>query len=111
MLWEMMLTCGAFPSGMLKVGDYTQKHFEEEGDFLRRDPMGVVPLQEFSKAVRPVKPQIEEALKETPSESDAEEHASLVCRFADFLSRCIILDHSKRVTPEEALTHEFFKKG
>jgi serine/threonine protein kinase len=34
---------------------------------------------------------------------------ALVCGFLDLLSKCLVLDPSKRITVKAALQHDFFK--
>lgn len=123
MIKQMLDICSAqfFPASMrmktkhASLGQFAPNHFNADGDFLSKDADDnggrerVLPITRFKKPSRSILGRCEKNLAEPPDGVDAGSHQAMVRHFADLLVLCTKPDPSKRVLPEQALLHAFFK--
>eukprot|EP01114_Cavostelium_apophysatum_P013047 TRINITY_DN3077_c0_g1_i2.p1 TRINITY_DN3077_c0_g1~~TRINITY_DN3077_c0_g1_i2.p1 ORF type:complete len:702 (+),score=197.94 TRINITY_DN3077_c0_g1_i2:235-2340(+) len=108
MLFMQMEVCGPFPKKLLKRGEFSSQHFEENGSIRRlmKDKItgkDYVKIHSFQKATRDIK---DELLNSSPYELDAEEKR-LIVQLWELLSQMLVLDPAQRISVEEALRHPF----
>jgi len=108
MLHQMLETCGAFPEGLRKSGEFANRHFKETGDFLCQEPKATMPMARFKQPSKSALSLLETALKKPPPGADERRHAAAVQSFGDLVAKCVTVDPAKRVVPEHALAHGFF---
>ena len=101
MLKMMMELKGKLPNKVLKRGEFTTQHFNEQFQFLLAEKGGSG--KEVSKVVNlEVKKDIKSRLL---TRGDGER--PLVENFADLLEKILTLSPEKRMTVEEAMAHPF----
>ncbi|KAL1916402.1 uncharacterized protein VTP21DRAFT_5593 [Calcarisporiella thermophila] len=108
MLRYMMELKGRFPNRMLRRGQFSERHFEENGEFMsieidRLSNKETVKSKLFSKPTRDLKSR----LVSSGSGGGRDEDSKLLLHFVDFLDRCLNLNPEKRMTVKEALQHPF----
>jgi serine/threonine-protein kinase PRP4 len=116
----IMEICGPFPKKLLSSAHhpFISQHFSSNDDymFMERftDPLdsSKVLVRKLPMPSKPTRFIIDDLLS---SNNDNGDNSSLspterawVHRLADLITKCLILDPKKRITPEEALQHDFF---
>jgi serine/threonine-protein kinase PRP4 len=110
MLRLFMELKGRFNNKMLKRGEFTSQHFDEDNNFLRQDVDKLAADQVSIKVVsitKPLKDMRARLLKNTNELREGDKE--MLLQFVDFLDRCLALSPDKRLTPKEALQHPFLK--
>eukprot|EP01017_Pseudomicrothorax_dubius_P032767 TRINITY_DN4324_c0_g1_i10.p1 TRINITY_DN4324_c0_g1~~TRINITY_DN4324_c0_g1_i10.p1 ORF type:complete len:622 (-),score=149.77 TRINITY_DN4324_c0_g1_i10:97-1962(-) len=107
MLKLMMLAKGRFPHKLLKKGEYVHKHFDEDYTFLSQEIDPVTRETYVKRIMMPEKPTKEISAMMAPF-ATADDQKTLKT-FVDFLEKCLALDPSKRLTPEDGLSHPFIR--
>ncbi|KAI9097325.1 kinase-like domain-containing protein [Phlyctochytrium arcticum] len=110
MLRLMMDLKGKFPNKMLRKGQFTFKHFDEDANFLLAEVdkvtgKDVVRKMLFTKPNKDLKTRFFSGDTVTPP-TDGEDR-QLLLHFTDFLERSLHLNPEKRLTVKEALSHPF----
>jgi serine/threonine-protein kinase PRP4 len=106
MLRIQMETQGSFHRKLLKKSAFVSEHFDENFVFqrVRTDPVTGKELREqYPIKIRRV---MLDELKKSSGVMNAEQFRVLR-QLAGLISRCLDMDPAKRITPEEALKHEF----
>jgi serine/threonine-protein kinase PRP4 len=93
------------PRKLIKKSPYRSEHFDEQFQFLARktDPITNAIYNQAITLVNPTR-NLKEELNDYASESELK-HIPV---FYDLLHRMLALDPSKRIKPEEAISHPFF---
>ncbi|KAG7362112.1 serine/threonine protein kinase [Nitzschia inconspicua] len=118
MLHVMMETMGPFSSRMIRSHVLqTKKHplpvhfLQQQSNYVFRqetfDPVLGQALHKEVSLVDTFKPTLQSKLLKARSPKDSRNE---VLRFSDLLSKCLVLDPSKRITVKAALQHDFFKQ-
>lgn len=119
MLRIIMETQGKFNHKMLRKGQFTSQHFDENLDFLSSqiDPVTNRQVTKVVKAVGPIPAQTLKSrlagLEGAPSIAGSggnginNDKAKMLDQFIDLLEKMLITNPDKRVTPLEALKHPF----
>ncbi|KAF3918312.1 hypothetical protein ABW21_db0205315 [Orbilia brochopaga] len=111
MLKAMMECRGKFSQKMLKKGQFTPMHFDENLNFMsvEKDKLtnkDVVRVVNFTKPTRELKPRL---MASTSGMKDAE--IKELNLFIDLLDRCLQLNPEKRITALDALKHPFIHRS
>ncbi|KAK9815732.1 hypothetical protein WJX72_008716 [[Myrmecia] bisecta] len=106
MLKLMMDVKGPFPKKMLKKGVFTDRHFENDPNMsfslIEEDPMTKQPVRRLVS-----NPQVKRDFGALLAGSEGDRKK--VAQLADLLERMMQLDPDKRISPKEALRHDFIK--
>lgn len=113
MLRQIMESRGKIPVRMLKKAAYWQQHFDLDGAFLSKEfdkitQRAVVRKPNMSRTVagRDIRSRVLASMNKTPSPAETAE----LNLFADLLDKCLTLDPIRRITPNDALKHEFITR-
>lgn len=112
MMNKMISVVGRFPERMWKVGEFARKHFNENGDFMSKDPdsiTGLPDVVQLSKPTRTVLNLLQAELKHPNAGVERKDHEKWVVQLAELVSNCCRLDPQERMKPGEALELQFFK--
>jgi len=114
MLKQMIDVCGGFPRTMATEGEFSRKHFNNDGDFLHKDGESMTGEPEMvasgSKPTRPVLSLLQAVLT-TPSAGVGQPvHDKWVAQLAELVSACLTPDLERRTEPAQALELAFFGK-
>ncbi|KAI9328027.1 kinase-like domain-containing protein [Zopfochytrium polystomum] len=107
MLKLMLELKGKFSNKMLRKGQFTPQHFDDNLNFrlVEFDKISgkdVVKTVTYTKPTRDLKSRLM-----SYASGSTEEELKLVLQFVDFLERCLHLGPDKRLTVKEALAHPF----
>ncbi|KAF5345349.1 hypothetical protein D9758_008465 [Tetrapyrgos nigripes] len=110
MLLLMMEIKGRFNSKMIKKAKFGEDYFDEIGAFnsIERDRVlgtDVVKKVHISKPTRDLRAR----LLPPASVKMKEDESKLLMSFIDLLDKCLVLDPARRITPRDALLHEFIR--
>eukprot|EP01133_Synstelium_polycarpum_P007711 gene7711-9032_t len=94
---------------MLKKAEFRSKHFNDNGVFLKedRDPIDQKLMLTPIEFTKPTKDMLNLLRPQNVVLPEAE--IKKVLQLKDLIERCTCLDPEKRITPTEALNHEFLK--
>lgn len=113
MLRVIMECRGRIPNRMLKKAEFWAQHFDPDGTFLSHE-IDNVARKDFVRRQNVTRPDPSKELKarlfanaEGLSPVDAKELMS----FADLLDRCLAVDPARRITPTDALKHDFITRA
>jgi len=112
MMNKMISVVGKFPERMWKVGEFARKHFNDNGDFMSKDPdsiTGLPDVVQLSKPTRTVLNLLQAELKHPNAGVERKDHEKWVVQLAELVSNCCRLDPQERMKPGEALELQFFK--
>lgn len=113
MLRIIMETMGKFNHKVLRKGQFTFQHFDDNLDFLSNEVDKVTgrPATKVVKSVGPLPTQTLKArlagLEGDLSKGADPTKVKLLEQFTDFLDKMLITNPDKRITPREALAHPF----
>jgi len=99
---------GAFPRKLLRKAQFASQHFDEHFNFqeeMVNNATGEVLVRMRNFTEKPTRDMKAEIL----SCCGAADEKAQVLQFCDLLDKCMVLDPKKRITPEEALRHPFFR--
>ncbi|KAF5348360.1 hypothetical protein D9758_010909 [Tetrapyrgos nigripes] len=110
MLLLMMELKGRFNSKMIKKAKFGENFFDDLGAFnsVEKDRVlgtDVVKKVHISKATRDLRAR----LLPPTSVKMKEDESKLLMSFIDLLDKCLALDPARRITPRDALLHEFIR--
>merc|ERR1712224_930669 len=106
MLRQMMDVCCAFPHKMVSSGNFANKHFNKDGDFLHKDPDSitgepeVIKMSRFARPAKSLQALMERIVNELPPNADRAVQEKLMPSIADLVLKCTRLDPTERFTPE-----------
>ncbi|KAI7885990.1 kinase-like protein [Lichtheimia hyalospora FSU 10163] len=108
MLKHIMEVMGKFPNRMIRKGQFSQQHFDEDNSFISVE-IDRLSNKEFIKKMTIVKPvrDIKNRIMAASSGGVTEDEGRLLLAFIDFLDKCLTLSPERRMTPKEALAHPF----
>lgn len=108
MLKHIMEVMGKFPNRMIRKGQFSQQHFDEDNSFISVE-IDRLSNKEFIKKMTIVKPvrDIKSRIMAASSGGVTEDEGRLLLAFIDFLDKCLTLSPERRMTPKEALAHPF----
>ncbi|CAE7581205.1 Prpf4b [Symbiodinium natans] len=112
MMNKMISVVGKFPERMWKVGEFARKHFNENGDFMSKDPdsiTGLPDVVQLSKPTRTVLNLLQAELKHPNAGVERKDHEKWVVQLAELVGSCCRLDPQDRMKPGEAVELQFFK--
>ncbi|KAG0311826.1 U4/U6 small nuclear ribonucleoprotein prp4 [Linnemannia gamsii] len=109
MLKHMMDLKGPFPKKMIRKGEFSQNHFDEDCNFLSVEvekvtQKDVIRTIQISKPIKDLKARL---MPYTNQMAPAD--VIQVNHFINLLDRCLNLNPEQRITPQEALQHPFIK--
>lgn len=113
MLRIMMETLGKFNHKMLRKGEFTFQHFDENLDFLSREVDKVTgrPTTKVIKSVGPLPAHTLKGrlagLEGRPTVGADTTKIKLLDQFTDLLEKMLVTNPDKRISPIEALKHPF----
>jgi serine/threonine-protein kinase PRP4 len=99
---------GSFPKKMLKKGAWRTKFFDDNFHFLQHKPDSLTGKDFVVPTVMPQQP-TRDLLAELMCGLTTAAEKKRATELHDLLQKCLHLDPSKRLTPEEALRHPFFQ--
>lgn len=106
---RLFMECrGRFPQKLLRKALFAGSHFDDEYNFNSVE-LDKVTGEQVTRVLNIVKP-IQDLRTRLLSAITPEERPT-VLKFVDFLERCLELESSKRLTPDEALRHPFIKRA
>jgi len=109
MLRMIMEYRGKIPKKMLRKAQFRELHFDQDFNFIQKDT-DVVSRRPTTKIVT-----ILHATKDLVSllapngMADNDKETRKILQLKDLLEKCLMLDPTKRITPEQALFHPFLK--
>jgi len=110
MIRAMMEVRGKFSLKLLKKGEYSGKHFNDDGSFtsVEPSPFGkpTVKRINFNKPIRDVRTRVLESCKGLTNPPTSKE----IGLFVDLIEHCLNLNPEKRITAADALKHGWFEK-
>lgn len=110
MLKIIMETQGKFSHKMLRKGQFTFQHFDENLDFLSAqvDQITGQPVTKVIKTVGPLPAQtLKSRLAGLEDANPSSSKAKMLEQFTDLLEKMIITNPEKRITPLDGLKHPF----
>ncbi|KAJ3194497.1 U4/U6 small nuclear ribonucleoprotein prp4 [Irineochytrium annulatum] len=110
MLRMFMELKGKFSNKMLRKGQFTSQHFDEQMNFLQVE-QDKITKRDVVKKVTYTKPtkDLKSRLLPDASERVPEEEMKMITNFIDLLERCLHLGPDKRLTVSEAMQHPFIR--
>lgn len=106
MLKHIMDVKGRFSAKMLRKGQFTEQHFDDQYNFLSQE-VDKVTNKEVTKKMVIVKPVKDLKSRLAPGSKSSIEEIRLISAFTDLLEKALQLNPEKRLTPKEALSHPF----
>ncbi|KAI8575891.1 hypothetical protein K450DRAFT_180085 [Umbelopsis ramanniana AG] len=106
MLKHIMDVKGRFSAKMLRKGQFTEQHFDDQYNFLSQE-VDKVTNKEVTKKMVIVKPVKDLKSRLAPGSKSSVEEIRLISAFIDLLEKALQLNPEKRLTPKEALSHPF----
>lgn len=106
MLRHIMDVKGKFSAKMLRKGQFTEQHFDDQYNFLSQE-LDKVTNKETTKKMVIVKPVKDLKSRIAPSSKASPDEIRLISSFIDLLEKSLHLNPEKRLTPKEALAHPF----
>ncbi|TPX33183.1 hypothetical protein SmJEL517_g03792 [Synchytrium microbalum] len=108
MLKLIMEVRGRFAKQMLRRGQFSSLHFDDDANFLQLD-VDKLSGKDVKKTVQiPAQPPRDlKGFFSADAASVPRDEAALVTQFADLLDKCLQLNPEKRISPKEALLHPF----
>jgi len=106
MLKHVMDLKGRFSAKMLRKGQFTEQHFDDQFNFLSQE-FDKVTNKEVTKKIVIVKPVKDLKARLTPGAKASTDEIRLILSFTDLLEKALHLNPEKRLTPKEALVHPF----
>lgn len=104
---------GKVPNRVLKRAEYYGQHFEADGSFLSQE-FDTVTQEDVVRRLTIARPTPAKELKArvfAGAKNLGLEQAKELSLFVDLLDRCLSLDPLRRITPNEALRHEFISRS
>ncbi|KAF9156717.1 U4/U6 small nuclear ribonucleoprotein prp4 [Linnemannia schmuckeri] len=109
MLKHMMDLKGPFPKKMIRKGEFSQNHFDEDCNFLSVE-VEKVTQKDVIRTIQISKPTKDLKARLMPYTNQmAPADVIQVNHFINLLDRCLNLNPEQRITPQEALHHPFIK--
>ncbi|CAM0135470.1 unnamed protein product [Umbelopsis sp. WA50703] len=106
MLKHIMDVKGKFSAKMLRKGQFTEQHFDDQYNFLSQE-VDKLTNKEITKKLVIVKPVRDLKSRIAPSTKASSDEIRLITSFIDLLEKALHLNPEKRLTPKEALAHPF----
>ncbi|KAH8551470.1 kinase-like domain-containing protein [Umbelopsis sp. PMI_123] len=106
MLKHIMDVKGRFSAKMLRKGQFTEQHFDDQYNFLSQE-IDKLTNKEVTKKMVIVKPVKDLKSRLAPGSKASTEEIRLIGAFTDLLEKALHLNPEKRLTPKEALSHPF----